>query len=80
MTHQKVLIAGGDGFIGWPLSLRLSREGNEVLIIDNLRRRKIDEENGYSSINPIKSIEERLSKWESVTGLKIYFRNIDVAK
>jgi len=24
---MKVLIAGGDGFIGWPLSMRLSKLG-----------------------------------------------------
>lgn len=37
--EMRVIIAGGDGFIGWPLSLRLSKDGHEVLIIDNLRRR-----------------------------------------
>ncbi len=36
---MRVIVAGGDGFIGWPLSLRLSKNDNEVLIIDNLRRR-----------------------------------------
>lgn len=39
---MRVIVAGGDGFIGWPLSLRLSKDGHEVLIIDNLRRRSID--------------------------------------
>lgn len=42
MPHHRVLIAGGDGFIGWPLSLRLSNEGNEVMIVDCLYRRRID--------------------------------------
>jgi UDP-sulfoquinovose synthase len=65
---MKVLIAGGDGFIGWPLSLRLTNLGYEVLIVDNLYRRKIDEENGYSSISPIKTIEERINKWKGLTG------------
>lgn len=60
---QKVLIAGGDGFIGWPLALRLSKLGHEILIVDNLSRRQIDEENGYCSVTPIASIEERLEKW-----------------
>ncbi len=40
---MKVLIAGGDGFIGWPLALRLSKLDYDVLIVDNLYRRKIDE-------------------------------------
>ena len=76
---MKVIVAGGDGFIGWPLSLRLSSEGHEVLIIDNLYRRKIDEENGYSSISPIKTIEERIAKWKEITGKTINFLKIDIA-
>ena len=39
---MRIIVAGGDGFIGWPLSMRLSREGHDVLIIDNLVRRTID--------------------------------------
>lgn len=39
---MKIIIAGGDGFIGWPLSMRLSKEGHTVLIVDNLARRVID--------------------------------------
>lgn len=57
---MRIIVAGGDGFIGWPLSLRLSNDGHDVLILDNLLRRKIDQENGYFSISPIKSIEERI--------------------
>jgi UDP-sulfoquinovose synthase len=39
---MRVIIAGGDGFIGWPLALRLTNLGYDVLILDNLIRRKID--------------------------------------
>lgn len=53
---QKILIAGGDGFIGWPLALRLSKLGHKILIVDNLSRRKIDLENGFCSVTPISSI------------------------
>lgn len=41
---MRVLIAGGDGFCGWPTALYLSKQGHEVAIIDNLARRKWDEE------------------------------------
>lgn len=54
--NNKIIIAGGDGFIGWPFSLRMSSLGWDVLIIDNLSRRTIDEQNGYSSVTPIKTI------------------------
>ncbi|MDN5784270.1 MAG: NAD-dependent dehydratase, partial [Corynebacterium casei] len=42
----KVAILGGDGFCGWPASLYLSDKGHDVIIIDNLSRRAIDEELG----------------------------------
>ena len=70
---MKVLIAGGDGFIGWPLSMRLSKLGYDVMIVDNLYRRRIDEENGFSSITPIRTLEERLARWKEVTGKTIHF-------
>ena len=35
---KKVIIAGGDGFCGWPTSLYLSKKGYDVIIIDNLSR------------------------------------------
>ena len=40
--NKKVFVLGGDGFCGWPTALRLSNEGYDVTIIDNLSRRKID--------------------------------------
>ena len=76
---MRIIVAGGDGFIGWPLSMKLSKEGHEVLIVDCLLRRKIDEDNGYSSISPIKTIYERLAKWKEVTGKTIQFKKIDIA-
>jgi UDP-sulfoquinovose synthase len=72
-------VAGGDGFIGWPLALRLSNIGHEVLIVDNLSRRQIDLENGYCSVTPIASIQERLEKWKALTGKTITFAKIDIA-
>ena len=43
MDRKKIIVAGGDGFIGWPFALRMSNMDWDVLIIDNLSRRRIDE-------------------------------------
>ena len=77
---MKVAILGGDGFCGWPASLYLSDQGHEVIIVDNLSRRAIDEELGAESLTPIASIEERLAAWTEVSGKTIGFRNLDVAQ
>ena len=77
---MKIIIAGGDGFCGWPTSLHLSKNGHEIIIVDNLSRRKIDLELEVNSLTPISSINKRISKWFQLTGNKIKFFNIDIAK
>lgn len=77
---MKIAILGGDGFCGWPTSLHLSNLGHDVVIVDNLSRRKIDEELGANSLTPIRSIEERIAAWQEVSGKTVEFKNIDVAQ
>ena len=56
---KKVIVLGGDGFCGWPTSLHLSDKGHDVVIVDNLSRRNIDNELGCDSLTPIQSPEVR---------------------
>lgn len=77
---MKVAILGGDGFCGWPAALHLSDQGHEVIIVDNLSRRAIDEELGAQSLTPILSIEERILAWQEVSGRQLGFENIDIAQ
>ncbi len=77
---MKILVIGGDGFCGWPTALHLSNAGHDVVIVDNLSRRKIDIELEVESLTPIKPISTRLAAWEEVSGRRIMFENIDVAK
>jgi UDP-sulfoquinovose synthase len=76
---MKVLVLGGDGFCGWPTALHLSNRGYEVLIVDDLSRRRIDEELGSASLTPIRSIEERVAAWRELTGRQIGFEKVDLA-
>lgn len=75
----KVIIVGGDGFCGWPTALRLAANGHEILILDNLSRRSIDNELSSGSLTNIFSISKRISVANKLIG-KISFKNIDVAK
>jgi UDP-sulfoquinovose synthase len=77
---MKVIILGGDGFCGWPTSLHLSNLGFEVVIVDNLSRRNIDNELEISSLTPIAPIGQRLSTWKEITGKNIKFYNINIAQ
>ncbi len=80
MMPKRVIILGGDGFCGWPTALFLSHHGYEVVIVDNLSRRKIDIELGCDSLTPISSIFKRIMRWEELTSKKIVFYNFDVAR
>ncbi len=77
---MKILVMGGDGFCGWPTALHLSNMGHEVVIVDNLSRRKIDIELEVESLTPIQPVSTRLDAWEQVSGKRIRFENIDAAK
>ncbi|MDQ0190853.1 NAD-dependent epimerase/dehydratase family protein [Alicyclobacillus cycloheptanicus] len=68
---MRILVAGGDGFCGWPTALHLSKRGHEVAIADSLIRRKWDEELGTQSLTPIASLEERVAAWREASGKSI---------
>ena len=77
---MKIVVFGGDGFCGWPTSLGLSEAGYDVIIVDNLVRRKIDIELGCDSLTPIQPIEKRIQAWKELTGKSIRFEYIDVSE
>jgi len=76
----KVLVLGGDGFCGWPCATNLADVGHDVVIVDNLSRRKIDIDLGVESLTPIATIRDRLTAWEQVGGRPIRFEPLDIAK
>ncbi|MCA1023190.1 NAD-dependent epimerase/dehydratase family protein [Halobacillus litoralis] len=68
---MRIIVAGGDGFCGWPTALYLSKQGHDVTIVDNLVRRKYDDELRSNSVTPIATLEERVAKWKEVSGKEI---------
>lgn len=77
---KRIVVLGGDGFCGWPTSLYLSELGHDVIVVDNLSRRKIDLELECDSLTPIQSMSERVRAWRSVSGQDLRFVLLDVAK
>jgi UDP-sulfoquinovose synthase len=68
---MRVLILGGDGYLGWPTAMRFSSKRHEVAVVDNFARRRWVEEAGSHSLTPIVSLDERLSAWREVSGNQI---------
>ena len=73
MNNMRILILGGDGYLGWPQALHFSNKGHEVFIVDSLMRRHFDQKNKFDSLMPIRTLEERVAAWEEKTGRKINF-------
>ena len=79
---MKILVLGGDGFCGWPTALHLSRQGHDVVIVDNLSRRKIDIELEVDSLTPIAHLGQRIEAWNEVMpagSTPLRFEIMDVA-
>lgn len=65
---MRILILGGDGYLGWPTALRFSARGHEVSVVDNFSRRRWHTEHGTASLTPIGELDERIAAWREVSG------------
>jgi UDP-sulfoquinovose synthase len=68
---MRVLILGGDGYLGWPTAMRFSASGHEVSIVDDFSRRRWHVQHSTDSLTPIGSLEDRLEAWREVSGNEI---------
>ena len=76
---MKILILGGDGYLGWPTAMHLSAAGHDVSLVDNFLRRAMATELGSESLTPIQSMGERVRAWKEVSGNDVAFFHGDLA-
>ncbi len=65
---MRILVLGGDGYLGWPTALHLSDHGHDVGIVDNFVRRQYDHELGAQSLVPIEPLTVRVRAWQELSG------------
>lgn len=68
---MRILVLGGDGYLGWPTAMYFSRRGHDVAVVDNFLRRRLHMERGTDSLTPIGSLHERVRAWRELTGREI---------
>jgi UDP-sulfoquinovose synthase len=68
---MRVIIIGGDGYLGWPTAMRFSARGHEVSVVDNFSRRKWHDRHGTDSLTPIRGLDERIAAWKEISGEEI---------
>lgn len=75
---MRILILGGDGFLGWPTAMNLSAAGHEVMVVDNYLRREMAAERDLPTLFPTPSLEERVGYWQGASGHSIELKSGDI--
>jgi UDP-sulfoquinovose synthase len=70
-ADMRVLILGGDGYLGWPTAMRFSAAGHEVSVVDNFSRRRWHTQHSTDSLTPIRSLADRIEAWREISGKEI---------
>lgn len=75
---MRVLILGGDGYLGWATAMYLSSQGHEICVCDNYLRRKLNSKFDSEPLFPVPMLEARAEAWHNRTNRKIEVKIGDV--
>ena len=64
---MRVLILGGDGYLGWPTAMAFSCKGHEVCVVDNYLRRNMCRDFDVDPLYPLPNLLERAKIWQAVS-------------
>jgi UDP-sulfoquinovose synthase len=67
----RFLILGGDGYLGWPTAMYLSRKGHAVAVVDNYFRRRVCLELNRDPLIPVPNLHRRAQLWEAMSGCRV---------
>jgi UDP-sulfoquinovose synthase len=76
---MRILVLGGDGYLGWPTAMHFSARGHEVVVLDNMIKRYWEAEVGIEPLVVVRSLKRRVTKWQEVTGRKVELIVGDIA-
>lgn len=68
---NRILILGGDGYLGWPTAMYFSIRGYMVTVVDNYFRRNVCDTMGVKALYSMPSLSERAKIWYEKTGYEI---------
>ena len=76
---MRVLVLGGEGYIGWPTAMRLSARGHEVMAVDSYLRRNLMRERDCGALFEVPTLPERARLWRKRSGQEVAVRVGDLA-
>ena len=68
---MRILILGGDGYLGWPTAMHFAARGDEVHVVDNYLRRQIALETSSEALIPTPNLFERAALFEAHANRRI---------
>lgn len=68
---MRVLVLGGDGYLGWPTAMNLSDAGHDVVAVDNYLRRNLSQEENVEPLYEVPNLHERAKIWQEKSNKKI---------
>ncbi|MGH6980016.1 MAG: NAD-dependent epimerase/dehydratase family protein, partial [Stellaceae bacterium] len=77
---MRIVILGGDGYLGWPTAMHFASRGDDVLILDNYLRRRLARETGSEPLLATAELPERCERFAALAGRRIAHRLMDCAE
>ena len=68
---MRILILGGDGYLGWPTAMYLSHRGHQVGVLDNFAKRRWEMELNVEPLIPIHTLHDRVEAWKEISGRRM---------
>lgn len=75
---SKILILGGDGYLGWPTTMHFAALGHKVYTLDNFCKRKIEFETGITPLVHVRTLYQRVDIWNKNQNNKIKYYTCDL--
>jgi UDP-sulfoquinovose synthase len=63
--RMRVLVLGGDGYLGWPTAMHLAKSGHVVAVVDNYLRRNLMRDHDVEPLYAVPNLHERVASWSS---------------
>ncbi|MBT8369304.1 MAG: NAD-dependent epimerase/dehydratase family protein, partial [Deltaproteobacteria bacterium] len=77
---MRILILGGDGYLGWPTAMHLAAQGHEVVAVDSYLRRQLCREVKVAPLYEVPELDKRCAIWHSLGGGKIEYQIGDLTE
>ncbi len=68
---MRILILGGDGYLGWPTAMHFAAQGHDVTVVDNYLRRLIAQQTDSEALIPTPNLEKRAQRFQAESGHEV---------